>query len=461
MRVNMKNVAIILAGGVGKRLGWNKPKQFFKIAGKQIVEHTIDCFERNESIDEIAIVVGENFIHEYENMVLRNNWCKVRKILIGGNERYDSSLSAISAYDSEEDDVNLIFHDAVRPLVSQRIISDVCKALLINEAIDVTVPPVDTIVKLDKRNNFITEIPNRDYLRRGQTPQAFRLNVIKKAYEKALKDPDFRASDDCGIVKKYLPEIPIYSIEGEERNVKLTNPEDVYLIDKLFQIKTTTSSKVNLKTLDGKVAVIFGGSSGIGLDISEIIKENKGKAYVYSRGNGVDVSKIDEVNCALREVYDKEGKIDFVINTAAVLNKKPIRNLSYNEVIESINVNYLGAINTTLASFYYLQRTKGKILQFTSSSYTRGRAFYALYSSSKAAVVNFVQAVAEEWSDEGININCINPQRTKTPMRVKNFGIEPEGTLLSSKVVAEKSIYTLLTDITGEVIDVKLNDIMG
>ena len=133
-----RNIAVILAGGVGTRLGLSTPKQFFKVAGKMVVEHTIDAFERNANIDEIAIVSNPMFISEFEDIVLRNGWKKVKKILKGGKERYDSSLSAINAYASE--DVNIIFHDAVRPLVSQRIINEVAEALLHHHAIDVAIP---------------------------------------------------------------------------------------------------------------------------------------------------------------------------------------------------------------------------------------------------------------------------------------------------------------------------------
>ena len=126
------------------------------------------------------------------------------------------------------------------------------------------------------------------------------------------------------------------------------------------------------------------------------------------------------------------------------------------EKIDSIiSTNYLGMVNTALASFPYLQATQGHLLFFTSSSYTRGRAFYSLYSSTKAAVVNFVQAIAEEWDSDKIKVNCINPERTKTPMRKKNFGIEPEDTLLTAEQVATTTIKTLLADFTGQVIDVK------
>lgn len=111
-----------------------------------------------------------------------------------------------------------------------------------------------------------------------------------------------------------------------------------------------------------------------------------------------------------------------------------------------------------MEAFEYLKETKGKLLFFTSNSYIRGRAFCAVYSSTKAAIVNFVQAIAQEWEPLGTQVNCINPERTTTPMRVKNFGIEPESSLLTPQQVASVSIQSLLKDFTGQVIDVKKKD---
>ena len=230
-----RNIAVILAGGVGTRLGLSTPKQFFKVAGKMVVEHTIDAFERNANIDEIAIVSNPMFISEFEDIVLRNGWKKVKKILKGGKERYDSSLSAIKAYASE--DVNIIFHDAVRPLVSQRIINEVAEALLHHHAIDVAIPATDTIIEVE--GDFIHHIPERSRLKRGQTPQAFDLATIRKAYDIALKDPQFVVTDDCGVVKKYLPDEPIFVVNGEETNMKLTYKEDTYIMDKFFQLRNS------------------------------------------------------------------------------------------------------------------------------------------------------------------------------------------------------------------------------
>ena len=449
-----RNIAIILAGGVGSRLGMSTPKQFFKVAGKMVVEHTIDVFERNQHIDEIAIVSNPALVADFENIVLRNKWRKVKKILKGGAERYYSSLSAITAYQNE--DANLIFHDAVRPLVSQRIIDDVVKALDTHRAVNVAVPSADTIIEVD--GDFITNIPDRSRLRRGQTPQAFDRQLISDAYDKALKDPNFRTTDDCGVVRTYLPEEPIFVVRGEESNMKLTYREDTYMMDKLFQLKGTEPNDVQIgaESFRGKVAVVFGGSYGIGKNIVEMLEQSGAHVHSFSRSaTHTNVGDDNQVALALSAVEQKEGHIDYVINTAGVLNREPLASMEYDTILKAVQTNYMGTVNVALRSRPYLQRTRGKLIFFTSSSYTRGRAFYSIYSSTKAAIVNFVQAVAQEWDADGISINCINPERTKTPMRQQNFGVEPDETLLMPERVAEATLRTLLTDCTGQVIDVR------
>jgi len=228
------NIAIILAGGTGNRMGNERPKQFLKIAEKTVIEHATEVFEQNEHIDEIAIVIHESYISDIENMTLKNEWKKVKKILKGGKERFQSSLSAINAYKQFPDD-NLIFHDAVRPLVSDRIVNDVAKALEQYNAVAVAIPTTDTIFKVDDSQHFIESIPNRSCLFRAQTPQAFQVKTIQKAFELALKDTGFQFTDDCGIVAKYLPNEKIYVVRGEENNMKLTYKEDVCLLEKLLQ----------------------------------------------------------------------------------------------------------------------------------------------------------------------------------------------------------------------------------
>ncbi|XUP89244.1 SDR family NAD(P)-dependent oxidoreductase [Campylobacter coli] len=132
-----------------------------------------------------------------------------------------------------------------------------------------------------------------------------------------------------------------------------------------------------------------------------------------------------------------------------------IESRNFSDIINEISINYIAQINLVKSSLQYLKETKGHILLFTSSSYTRGRALYSIYSSSKAAIVNFTQAIAEECSDFDVKINVINPQRTATDMRFKAFGKEDPDTLLDPKVVAKAAIDTLKSNLTGQVIDVR------
>ncbi|EKR1463267.1 TPA_asm: SDR family NAD(P)-dependent oxidoreductase, partial [Salmonella enterica subsp. salamae serovar 47:b:1,5] len=324
-------------------------------------------------------------------------------------------------------------------------------------AVDVVVDPTDTIVKI--KNKEIMSIPDRRFLARGQTPQGFKKTLIEKAYVNFLKEEHRIASDDCGIFLKYMPNEPIGIIKGDESNFKITHQQDIYLADNLIkdgllELASESSDKIE-RVISEKVIVIFGGNSGIGKSLLVKTKSLDGNVYSFSRSNGIDISVSLDVRNALQQVFEKEGRIDFIINTAAVLIKKPINFMSEEEIEESCNTNYLGAINIAREGYKYLKQTKGMLINFTSSSFTRGRATYSLYSSSKAAVVNLTQALSEEWLNLGIKVNCINPERTDTPMRRVNFGIEPPESLLTSEQVADMTLSIMSSDYTGQVVAVK------
>lgn len=451
------NIAVILAGGSGSRLGGTLPKQFLKVAGKKIIEHTIDVFENNDLIDEIAIVSKEEFISDVEDIVVTNQYRKVKKVLTGGKERYDSSLSAIAAYD--DDNINLLLHDAVRPLVNDRIINDCIEALKSYRAVDVAIKTTDTIIEVDN-DNCISMIPPRHVLRNGQTPQCFKRGVIRKAYEIALKDPNFVTTDDCGVVRKYLPDEPVYVVNGEVFNMKVTYMEDLFLLDKLYQLRSISSTKevldISRQVLPNKVMVVFGGSMGIGEETVKLARELGAVVYSFSRSqNGVDITNANQVRQTLHDIHQRNGHIDYVVCTPGILIKQPLSAISYEDITSSININYLGAVIVAKESFEYLRQTKGSLIFYTSSSYTRGRMLYSIYSSTKAAIVNLVQALSEEWFGFDVRINCINPERTRTPMRLNSFGIEPEGSLLEPKYVAIATINTLVSKYSGQVIDVR------
>ena len=445
----LKNYGIILASGTGTRYKSDVPKQFVKIAGKTVLEHTLDIFEHTHYIDNIIIVITPEYRQTAEEILLKNKYKKIIKLLNGGETRKESSFIGISSI--EDSEANVIIHDCARPFLSERILKDCTDALKQYDAVDVAIPSADTIIKV--KDNIIENIPERKSLMRGQTPQCFKLSVIKKAHELSKNDSNF--TDDCGLVVKYgLGKV--YVVEGDMENIKITYPSDIYMADRLFQVRSSLfPSENDMSSLKGKTIVIFGGTSGIGESISNLAKDLGANVFVSSSRTGCDISSYKDVENYLADVNSKTGQIDYVVNSAGVLRMGKLLDRDIEDIKKDIDVNYIGSINVAKASISYLQKTKGCILLFASSSYTRGRALYSTYSSTKAGIVNLVQALAEELASDGIRINTINPERTATPMRFKAFGKEPAGSLLSAEKVAEASIKTLLSDLTGEVIDVR------
>jgi 2-C-methyl-D-erythritol 4-phosphate cytidylyltransferase len=236
----MYNIAVILAGGIGARVGGGIPKQLLPLAdGSSVLEHAVNAFEQSPCIDEVCIVMHPDYIMHAEQMLLSNAWQKVRHIIPGGKERWESSVNAIRAFTPytlhPTPITNLLLHDAARPFVSQEIIARVCEALEEHEAVTVAIPSTDTVYEMV--DGKVARIPQRSTIMRAQTPQAFRLELIAEAYAKALgveslsaeacAEAHLPATDDCGIVHEYMPEIPIHIVLGEEQNKKITFKEDI------------------------------------------------------------------------------------------------------------------------------------------------------------------------------------------------------------------------------------------
>ncbi len=222
----MKNIGIILAGGSGSRFGKEIPKQFLRLKGKEVLLYSIETFLAHEDIDKVAVVVNKNYVNKTKALV--KNLPKPVEVITGGKERYESSLNAIKHY--SPNNCNIIFHDAARPLISKAIISKIVESLKIYKAVTVATPSTDTILVVDEEFK-IKDIPNRNLLYNCQTPQGFSFSLIEKAYEIALKDKDFCATDDCGVIKKYLSQEPIYVVQGEPANMKLTYEKDIITLE--------------------------------------------------------------------------------------------------------------------------------------------------------------------------------------------------------------------------------------
>ena len=455
-----QRVAVLLAGGVGTRVGLDIPKQLIKIAGKTILEHTLAAFQTHPMVDEIIVMMAPGHLDAVRAMVRGGGYDKVTRVLEGAETRNGTTLKALAEI---ADGAPVLFHDAVRPLLNPRIITECYDALERYDAVDVAIPSADTIIEVGS-DDTIRAIPPRAGLRRGQTPQGFRASVLKRAYEIAGRDPDFTATDDCGVVLRYLPDVPIWVVAGDERNMKVTDPIDVFLADKLFQLTTSFvpeghSVEEYRAMLDGKVMVVLGGSYGIGADIAALAREHGATVETFSRSStDTHVERRSDLVAVAEQVVAQHGRVDYVVATAGILPRGSLLETTEETIYAATEVNYLAPVFIAQVFFPHLHRTAGSLLLFTSSSYTRGRSGYSLYSSAKAAVVNLTQALADEWGESGVRVNCINPERTGTPMRTKAFGDEPADSLLASASVAKASVDMLLSDGTGHVVDLRKLD---
>ncbi len=222
MSNNLKNYAIILASGTGSRFNSELPKQFLEIKGRTILERSIDIFEQNDDIFEIILVITPEYRKNALDILQKNNFKKIKKVLNGGKTRKESSFIGVNAINGTE--ANVLIHDCARPFLSQDVLNNCINALKSHNAVDVAIPSSDTVVEVF--NGVIQSIPDRKTLMRSQTPQCFRLSLIKKAHELAKDDNDF--TDDCGLIVKYNL-AKIFVIEGNLENIKITYPTDEIL----------------------------------------------------------------------------------------------------------------------------------------------------------------------------------------------------------------------------------------
>jgi 2-C-methyl-D-erythritol 4-phosphate cytidylyltransferase len=452
----LRTVVVVLAGGIGVRAGLNMPKQLARIAGKPIMEHTIETINASPVVDEIIVMMEPSHLEYVEGLIASGLYPKLTHVYPGGATRNDTSRLALETLGDTE--LKVLFHDAVRPFVTHKILEDCVDALDHSAAVDTAIPSADTIIEID--GPVIVDVPPRETLRRGQTPQGFVLSVIRSAYEIAVEDPDFVATDDCTVVLRYLPDVPITVVPGSAENMKITEPIDVFIADKLFQLRSTDpagrSRHDREQALAGATVVVFGGSDGIGRSVVEAAERYGANVFAYSRSTtSTHVEVRADVAAALSEAAAVSGRIDYVVNAAGILDMGVLEDFTDEAVRKTIDINLMGPIFIAQEALPHLRRTTGQLLFFTSSSYTRGRATYGMYSATKAATVNLTQALAEEWAESAVRVNCINPERTKTPMRLNAFGEEPEGTLLTPEEVALATIDTLISSTTGQVVDVR------
>ena len=231
------NIAAIFAGGVGKRMHTKElPKQFLKIHDKPIIIRTLELFEENPEIDMIVIACVENWIGYLNKLISKYNLRKVQRIVKGGKSGQESIYNVLKAAEelgNRDKDIVLI-HDGVRPLITQKTISDNITSVKKNGSAITSVKVKETVLIVDN-DESITEVPDRAASRLARAPQSFYLDDILSAHEKAISENKFDFIDSCSMLQYYGKKL--YLVDGPQENIKITTPDDFYTMRALLDAK--------------------------------------------------------------------------------------------------------------------------------------------------------------------------------------------------------------------------------
>lgn len=219
--------AIVLAAGKGSRMKSDTAKQFMEINGKPLLYYSLKVFDASV-VDEIILVTrGQDIDYVREEIVERYGFQKVRKIVSGGKERFESVSKGLKACDKRNKIV--MIHDAARPCITNRMILDSISGARRYKACTVAMPVKDTI-KIVNEEEFGVETPDRSRVYQIQTPQTFDRKLLLEAYDRLRISGDRDITDDTMIVERYM-DVPSKMIPGSYENIKVTTPEDIKLAE--------------------------------------------------------------------------------------------------------------------------------------------------------------------------------------------------------------------------------------
>jgi len=229
--------AIIVAAGSGTRFGAEKPKQFLEILGKPLIVHTLERFESCPTVDEIVLVLPAVEIENFQKTVEKYNLKKLSKTVAGGKSRAESVFNGLNSIDSKRTKIVAV-HDGARPLISTEEITNTIEKAKETGAACLTANVTDTIKEV--RDGKIIGTINRKQLRRALTPQAFRYEILKHAFEMA--DLSEAVTDECFLVEKLGYEISV--VEGSAQNIKITTQKDFALAEIFLNKIANRKSKI-------------------------------------------------------------------------------------------------------------------------------------------------------------------------------------------------------------------------
>lgn len=235
----MKNIGVIFAGGIGKRMNTKAlPKQFLKLHGKEIIIYTLEHFESHPQIDGIVIACVEEWIPFLMKLIKKYDFQKIGKVVPGGKNGQESIYHGLcAAKDVYGEDCIVLIHDGVRPLIETQTITDNISCVEANGSAITTVPATETIVQMGNENQ-IENIIDRKSCVLARAPQSFKLKDILNAHEKSQAEGNKEFIDSASLMKYYG--YTLSCVEGPVENIKITTPMDFYTFRALYEVKESS-----------------------------------------------------------------------------------------------------------------------------------------------------------------------------------------------------------------------------
>ena len=446
---------ILLGAGEGTRFESATPKQLSRIGGVSIFELSLQQILKVEMIDEIIIVTSEECSSEVNTILEKYRSGKRIIVVFGGRSRQESSYLGCAALSELSDFVAI--HEAVRPFINPEVINSGFEMLKdpAIDGVDTVIATSDTIVQLDESEKFIQTIPNRNLLRRGQTPQFFPTKLLKKVYSHVELHELSKFNDECGLLLKVMPHARIATIEGSEKNIKITTQQDSLIAEQLLRTPSLLS-KGNYEKFENpelNCVIIIGGESGIGKAVNQLSARAGAEVVSLSRRNGYDINLKSARDAVAAHLLKEKHKVCHLVITAGILQLRTLTELDSDHLDDIFNTNLLSPA-LLIGELARLELLPSSITLVSSTSYLKSRHSMFAYSASKSGLISLMQSFIEELGTSETRMNVIVPERTDTEMRKINFN-DSVTTQLTPEEVALGILECITTPINGQIIQIR------
>jgi len=435
----MKVSAIIPAAGIGARMGAPTPKQFWVVHDRPLIIYTLQTFVESDFIHEIVVPTSKTSVPLLQDLLHRFQLDRKVKVVLGGASRHYSIQNGLSAL--HKADV-VIVHDAVRPFVSSSIFPSLAKAAAEYGAAGTVMPLIDTVLAVTP-DGFMKNSLERPLYRASQTPQAFRFDLLKEAYAQASAEEMAHGSECLELARRAGAKVKL--LPGSPFFWKITYKPDIYTAERLAMERAR------------QVAMVTGGSRGIGRKIAESLADRGLKVAVVARGKAVrdvaaaigglgiqaDISRPAEVQHAFAAVLAKWGQVDVLVNNAGIARREKIADLNDSTWREIVDTNLSGAFYCAREALQQMAGSGrgGVIINIGSSAISGGRVGEGAYAASKAGLVALTETIALEGKPYGIHAFTVIPRRTDTALRRALYPDEKDADLLDPADVARVATF--------------------